>query len=66
MTTIEFDRLTGGFTEQSRGWTVSVLLHGVAIAGTVLLMARVDYNKSLSNLVRQKATTLDRYHLEVS
>ena len=42
MTTIEFDRLTGGFTEQSRGWTVSVLLHGVAIAGTVLLMARVD------------------------
>jgi len=30
------------------------------------LRAIVDYNKSLSNLVRQKATTLDRYHLEVS
>lgn len=42
MTTIEFDRLTGGFTEQSRGWTVSVLLHGVAVAGVVLLMAKVD------------------------
>ncbi len=30
------------------------------------LRAIVDYNKSLSNLARQKATTLDRYHLELS
>lgn len=30
------------------------------------LRAIVDYNKSLSNLARQKSTTLDRYHLEVS
>lgn len=30
------------------------------------LRAIVDYNKSLSNLERQKATTLDRYHLELS
>lgn len=28
--------------------------------------AIADYNKSLSNLARQKATTLDRYHLELS
>ena len=30
------------------------------------LRAIVDYNKSLSNLARNKATTLDRYHLELS
>lgn len=30
------------------------------------LRAIVDYNKSLSNLARHKATTLDRYHLEIS
>ncbi|MEQ1845714.1 MAG: TolC family protein [Nitrospira sp.] len=30
------------------------------------LRAIVDYNKSLSNLSRHKATTLDRYQLEVS
>ena len=30
------------------------------------LRAIIDYNKSLSNLSRNKATTLDRYHLEVS
>lgn len=30
------------------------------------LRAVVDYNKSISNLERQKATTLDRYHLELS
>ncbi|MBX3333409.1 MAG: TolC family protein [Nitrospira sp.] len=30
------------------------------------LRAIVDYNKSLSNLARHKATTLDRYHLELS
>ncbi|MGQ0555591.1 MAG: TolC family protein [Nitrospiraceae bacterium] len=30
------------------------------------LRAIVDYNKSLSNLARHKATTLDRYQLEVS
>jgi outer membrane protein TolC len=29
------------------------------------LRAVVDYNKSLSNLARHKATTLDRYHLEL-
>ncbi len=30
------------------------------------LRAIVDYNKSLSHLERQKATTLNRYHLELS
>ncbi|MFO0699365.1 MAG: TolC family protein [Nitrospira sp.] len=30
------------------------------------LRAIVDYNKSLSNLSRHKATTLERYHLELS
>jgi outer membrane protein len=30
------------------------------------LRAIVDYNKSLSNLARHKATTLDHYHLELS
>ena len=30
------------------------------------LRAIVDYNKSLSHLERQKATTADRYHLELS
>lgn len=30
------------------------------------LRAIIDYNKSLSNLARHKATTLDRYHLEMS
>jgi outer membrane protein TolC len=29
------------------------------------LRAIVDYNKSLSNLARHKATTLDRYHLQL-
>jgi outer membrane protein TolC len=29
------------------------------------LRAIVDYNKSLSNLARQKATTLERYHIEL-
>jgi outer membrane protein TolC len=29
------------------------------------LRATVDYNKSLSNLARHKATTLDRYHVEL-
>jgi outer membrane protein TolC len=30
------------------------------------LRAIIDYNKSLSNLARHQATTLDRYHLELS
>ncbi len=30
------------------------------------LRAIIDYNKSLSNFSRHKATTLDRYHLELS
>ena len=30
------------------------------------LRAIVDYNKSLSNLARVKATTLDRYHIELN
>ncbi|HWF62442.1 MAG TPA: TolC family protein [Nitrospira sp.] len=30
------------------------------------LRAIIDYNKSLSNLACHKATTLDRYHLELS
>jgi len=38
----------------------------LAIAQGNELRAIVDYNKSLSNLERQKATTLDRYHLELS
>jgi outer membrane protein TolC len=29
------------------------------------LRATVDYNKSLSNLARHKATTLDRYNLQL-
>ena len=29
------------------------------------LRAIVDYNKSLSNLSRHKATTLDRYSLQI-
>ncbi|MGH7165552.1 MAG: TolC family protein, partial [Nitrospiraceae bacterium] len=37
----------------------------LAIARGNELRATVDYNKSLSNLARQKATTLDRYHLEL-
>lgn len=38
----------------------------LAIAQGNELRAIVDYNKSLSNLERHKATTLDRYHLELS
>ena len=30
------------------------------------LRAIIDYDKSLSNLSRHKATTLDRYHLDLS
>jgi outer membrane protein TolC len=30
------------------------------------LRATVDYNKSLSNLARHKATTLDRYNLQLN
>ncbi|MGC4097085.1 MAG: TolC family protein [Nitrospira sp.] len=40
--------------------------HDLAIAQGNELRAIVDYNKSLSNLERHKATTLDRYHLELS
>ena len=37
----------------------------LAIARGNEFRAIVDYNKSLSNLARQKATTLERYHLEL-
>lgn len=40
--------------------------HDLATAQGHELRAVIDYNKSLSNLSRHKATTLDRYHLEVS
>jgi outer membrane protein TolC len=30
------------------------------------LRATIDYNKSLSNLARNKATTLDRYNLQLN
>jgi outer membrane protein TolC len=40
--------------------------HDLAIAQGNELRAIVDYNKSLSNLARHTATTLDRYHLELS
>ena len=38
----------------------------LATAQGTELRAVVDYNKSLSNLARHKATTLDRYQLELS
>jgi outer membrane protein TolC len=37
----------------------------LAIAQANELRAIVDYNKSLSNLARHKATTLERYHIEL-
>jgi outer membrane protein TolC len=37
----------------------------LAIARGNEFRAILDYNKSLSNLARQKATTLERYHLEL-
>jgi outer membrane protein TolC len=40
--------------------------HDLATAQGHELRAIIDYNKSLSNLARHKATTLDRYHLELS
>lgn len=49
MTTIEFDQVgvgavvdTTAVGEQARGWTVSVLLHGVAVAGALSLMMEID------------------------
>lgn len=42
MTTIEFDRLTAGSVEQAPGWTVSVVLHGVAVACAFLFMAEIE------------------------
>ena len=42
MTTIEFDRLTAGSVEQAPGWTVSVFLHGVAVACAFLFMAEIE------------------------
>jgi protein TonB len=42
MTTIEFNQISASAaTEQARGWTASVLLHGVAVAGAFLLMAEI-------------------------
>jgi outer membrane protein TolC len=38
----------------------------LAIAQGNELRATVDYNKSLSNLARHKATTLDRYNLQLN
>lgn len=38
----------------------------LAVAQGHEVRAIVDYNKSLSNLARQKATTLERYHIELS
>jgi outer membrane protein TolC len=38
----------------------------LAIAQGNELRATVDYNKSLSNLARQKATTLERYNLQLN
>lgn len=37
----------------------------LAIAQANELRAIIDYNKSLSNLARHKATTLDRYHIQL-
>jgi outer membrane protein TolC len=38
----------------------------LAVAQGNELRATVDYNKSLSNLARHKATTLDRYNLQLN
>ncbi|CUQ68237.1 TolC family protein [Candidatus Nitrospira inopinata] len=37
----------------------------LAVAQANELRAVIDYNKSLSNLARHKATTLDRYHIQL-
>ncbi|MCP9456633.1 MAG: TolC family protein [Nitrospira sp.] len=37
----------------------------LAVAQANELRAIIDYNKSLSNLARHKATTLDRYHIQL-
>ncbi len=43
MTTIEFNQISASAaTEQARGWTASVLLHGMAAAGAFLFMAEID------------------------
>jgi periplasmic protein TonB len=43
MTTIEFNQISASATaEQARGWTASVLLHGLALASAFLFMAEID------------------------
>lgn len=43
MTTAEFHPISASAAvEQARGWTASVLLHGVAVAGAFLFMAEID------------------------
>lgn len=43
MTTIEFNHISASAAvEQARGWTASVLLHGVAVAGAFFLMVEID------------------------
>ncbi len=49
MTTIELSQVgvsavvdTSAVGEQARGWTVSLLLHGVAVAGALFLMTEID------------------------
>jgi protein TonB len=62
MTTIEFSQVgvqaavdTGAVGEQARGWAVSLLLHGMAVAGAVLFMAEID-----------KPILLEAFHWDVS
>lgn len=62
MTTIEFGQVgvrtavdTSAVGEQARGWTLSVLLHGMVVAGAVLFMAEID-----------KPILLEPFHWDVS
>ena len=47
--------------------TIFILIfqRDLAVARAAELRAVVDYNKSLSNLARQLATTLDKYNLAI-
>lgn len=62
MTTLELSQVgvrtavdTSAVGEQARGWMVSALLHGLAVAGAVLFMAEID-----------KPILLESFHWDVS
>lgn len=62
-------QLEAGLERLNAGLTITRFVldfqRDLAVAQGSELRAVVDYNKALSNLARQKATTLDHYHIDL-